>query len=147
MNYNRNEMKDLLLFTIIAIGLFGCASQKKVPDALPQSTYTTDYTVTEKEEVAPADTLETPKIKIHIVKKGESLWVIAKKYGVTVSDLVEANHIADKNIIKINRLISDLRIKMQPLWVFLYVPFFHHHIESAYPISMCPVLPVRPYYR
>lgn len=96
-------MKGLILFTIIAIGLYGCASQKKVPEAIPQSSYTTDYTVTEQENVVPADTLATPKIKTHIVKKGESLWVIAKKYGVTVSDLVEANHIADKNVIKINQ--------------------------------------------
>ncbi len=97
-------MKHYILFIVVGtLIFFSCASQKKAHNSLPQSNYTTDYIVPEKEKAVVTDSVAVPEIKTHIVKKGESLWVIAKKYGVTVRDLVEANHIADKNIIMVNQ--------------------------------------------
>ncbi len=96
-------MKYYILLIVAGTLIFSCTSQKKVHDSLPQSNYTTDYIVPEKEKTVVADSVAVQETKTHIVKKGESLWVIAKKYGVTVPDLVEANHIADKNIIMVNQ--------------------------------------------
>ncbi len=96
-------MKYYILLIVAGTLIFSCASKKKVHDSLPQSNYTTDYIVPEKEKAVAADSVTVQEIKTHIVKKGESLWVIAKKYGVTVRDLVEANHIADKNVIMVNQ--------------------------------------------
>jgi spore germination protein len=96
-------MKYFVVLIIVVMVLSGCASKKNIPDDIPkESPYTSDYTV-EPEVVAPVDTVVVPEVKIHIVKKGESLWVIARKYGVTVQDLVKANNIKNKNIIKINQ--------------------------------------------
>jgi spore germination protein len=106
-------MKLTVSLIIVVVVLFGCASKKNVTVDVPQkSPYTTDNTVVEQ-EVAPVDTVVVPEIKIHVVKKGESLWVIARKYGVTVQDLVKANNIENKNIIKINQelIIPEKRKK------------------------------------
>ncbi len=80
----------------------GCASQKKVKNSTPSETYTNDTTIVEDELVSPVDSVVNETI-IHVVQKGESLWVIAKKYGVSVQDIVKANNIENKNIIKINQ--------------------------------------------
>jgi len=37
--------------------------------------------------------------QIHIVQRGESLWLIANKYGTTVSAIVQANNIANPQLI------------------------------------------------
>jgi LysM repeat protein len=35
----------------------------------------------------------------HIVKAGETLWSLAKKYGTTVAELAKLNNISDPNLI------------------------------------------------
>jgi len=93
-----------LIIVVVVVVFSGCASKKNITDDVPQkSPYTTDNTIVEQEVVAPVDTVVVPEIKIHVVKKGESLWVIARKYGVTVQDIVDANNIKNRNIIKINQ--------------------------------------------
>lgn len=42
---------------------------------------------------------------VHIVKKGETLSGIAKKYSVTVDYLVKKNHIGNPNLIYVNQKI------------------------------------------
>ncbi len=41
-----------------------------------------------------------PTGPVYIVQSGDSLWSIAERFGVTVNDLVNANHLADANAIK-----------------------------------------------
>jgi LysM repeat protein len=38
------------------------------------------------------------KASIHVVKKGESLWTIAKKYSVTVDSIKDANNIKGNDL-------------------------------------------------
>ena len=95
-------MKLTVFLFVIVLILAGCASQKSVQDTTPEKTFTNDNSVVAEEVSITADTtvLET---KTHIVQKGESLWVIAKKYGVSVQDIVKANNIENASLIKINQ--------------------------------------------
>jgi len=101
-------MKKLILNLVIgALVLFisACASQKEVStssqEETPVTTFTTDNTVAPKQEMTKEVKQEEPIT--HIVQKGESLWVIAQKYGVTVQAIADANNIEDKSMIKINQ--------------------------------------------
>jgi LysM repeat protein len=56
-------------------------------------------------EVAPAAPAKTPAAVLaggarHTVRSGETLGQIARKYGITVSELAVANHIADPTRIR-----------------------------------------------
>ena len=99
----------VILFVIVSI-LTGCASQKNVQDSSPEKIYINENTVVVEESVSSVDSVVN-ETKIHIVQKGESLWVIAKKYGVSVQDIVKANNIENQNIIKINQklIIPDVK--------------------------------------
>jgi membrane-bound lytic murein transglycosylase D len=54
-----------------------------------------------RREAPPTDTNSraraqaSPPVRIHEVKQGETLWKIAKMYGVTVKDLEQYNDLAD----------------------------------------------------
>ena len=91
----------LLLFAIVLI-LAGCASQKSIQDISPEKTFTNDNSVVAEEVPIVTDTAVS-ETKIHIVQKGESLWVIANKYGVSVQDIAKANNIENASLIKINQ--------------------------------------------
>jgi LysM repeat protein len=58
----------------------------------------------------PADTAETPKAlpagPVHIVAKGETLTAIAKRYKVTVPDLLKVNKIADVRKLQIGQTLA-----------------------------------------
>ncbi len=95
-------MKLTLKLILIALILAGCASQKSVQETIPEKTFTNDNTVVAEEVPITTDTAVSAT-KIHIVQKGESLWVIAKKYGVSVQDIVKANNIENASLIKINQ--------------------------------------------
>lgn len=45
-------------------------------------------------------------VKLHYVKKGETLSKIAKQYNTTVSELVKLNNIKNKNLIKIGQILK-----------------------------------------
>lgn len=103
-------MKNLKLTIItfsIVIGLAGCASQKEVQNSADEPSANNTYTSNNTESATMAEPTSETIIKtepaIHIVQKGESLWVIAQKYGLTVSALAETNTIKNKNLIKINQ--------------------------------------------
>ena len=51
------------------------------------------------------------KIKRHTVKKGETLWVIAKKYDINIDTLIGANNISNMNQIKPGQVIKILPVK------------------------------------
>ncbi|MFT8477143.1 LysM peptidoglycan-binding domain-containing protein [Lactobacillus sp. UCMA15818] len=40
------------------------------------------------------------------IKKGDTLWAIARKYGTSISDLAQGNNIANPNLIYVNQRIS-----------------------------------------
>ena len=101
-------MKKLILNLVIGTSMLlfsSCASQKEVPAPVQEETpviiYTNDDTVESEQEVIKEEKKQEPII--HIVQKGESLWVIARKYGVTVQAIADANNIEDKSLIKINQ--------------------------------------------
>ncbi len=64
------------------------ASEEKVSETLPES---------KKEVVVIADERQA---NVYVVQKGDSLWVIAKKFKVKISDLKEANNIKYSPLIK-----------------------------------------------
>lgn len=47
-----------------------------------------------------------PKADTYTVKKGDTLWAIAKKYGVTINDLVAWNGIANPNLLKVGQKLT-----------------------------------------
>lgn len=44
--------------------------------------------------------------KTHVVKSGENLTIIAKKYGTTVEVLVALNNIKNKNLIRVGQVLN-----------------------------------------
>ena len=48
----------------------------------------------------------TSSLKYHLVQKGDTLWGISRKYGVSVDKLVERNGIKDKNRIYVGQKIN-----------------------------------------
>ena len=55
---------------------------------------------------AVGGTGEDARYFIHTVEKGETLSKIARRYGVTVNDLVRWNGIKDKNLIYVGQEIK-----------------------------------------
>lgn len=103
-------MKLTLKLILIALILSGCASQKSVLETSPEKTFTNDNAVVAEEIPITTDTAVS-ETKIHVVQKGESLWVIAKKYGVSVQDIVKANNIENASLIKINQELIIPEVK------------------------------------
>jgi LysM repeat protein len=95
-----------IILYLLALGLAGCSSQKGVRKnsvtAPENPAFVSENTENiEKDKPKPENVIMEPVI--HIVKKGESLWVIAKQYDVTVKAIAEANNIKDTSLIKINQ--------------------------------------------
>lgn len=53
-------------------------------------------------------------MKIHIVKRGDTLSAIAKKYNTTVEALVASNGIKDKNTILVGQVIQIPEVAVVP---------------------------------
>jgi LysM repeat protein len=100
-------MKFTVVCLIIAFASLGCASHKKVQDSAGESTYSTENNIKANKTSKSVDTISVEPVpgerKIHIVKQGETLSIIAKQYGVTVKEIVDANNIANPDLIKINQ--------------------------------------------
>ena len=70
--------------------------------------------VTEKEaDPIPSENPSGKKLIIHIVKRGDTVKSIAKKYGSKVKWILDANQITDPEKIKIGEKIS---IPQKNLW-------------------------------
>lgn len=52
-----------------------------------------------------AEPVEAPSDSVHVIKKGDTLEKIAKKYGTTVDSLCEKNNITRRTILRIGRKI------------------------------------------
>ena len=79
--------------------------QKEIEDLNKKLTSTSPAGVVEKSDVQqaktpPAQSVEKPAAeKIHIVQKGENLYRIALRYGLTEARLLELNNLKPKAII------------------------------------------------
>ncbi len=63
-------------------------------------------TFTENFNALPEDQRFAPQYTTHTVRKGESLWTIAKKYRVSVHDLAAVNKIRNRHKIKIGQKLT-----------------------------------------
>ena len=82
--------KLLFLISICIVSLIaGCSTTPKKEPLPPQ----------------PASVVEKPKGIYHKVAKQESLWRIAKTYGVSLDEIVKANNIPNAAVIEENQLV------------------------------------------
>jgi murein DD-endopeptidase MepM/ murein hydrolase activator NlpD len=81
-----------LAFAGLAVTLAGCATVRTVTPATPSVTST------------PTKPTVPSGIK-HKVRKGETLWRIAKTYGVSIDDIIQANAIPNAASIERDQLI------------------------------------------
>lgn len=52
--------------------------------------------------------------KTYTVRKGDTLWEIAQKYGTTVDKLVKLNNIKNRNIISVGQVLIISEDKKEP---------------------------------
>jgi murein DD-endopeptidase MepM/ murein hydrolase activator NlpD len=78
---------SFLVVSVFVLSLSGCATAPK------------------KGTPPPVPVVEKPKGIYHKVSKQESLWRIAKTYGVSIDDIVKANNIPNAAVIEENQLI------------------------------------------
>lgn len=74
----------------------------------PVTPYNTDYKLRVPAESAEllAETISTMdrmEADLYIVEKGDSLWGISRRYGITVQDLCDANNIEENGILRIGQ--------------------------------------------
>ncbi len=79
----------LFLFSILIVFSSGCA--------------TTEYK--SLPEIPVKKITEKPKGSYHKVKKGQTLWFIAKAYGVSVEEVIAANNIPNGAAIEVGQLV------------------------------------------
>ena len=113
-------MRRLPMFTLVSVGViwvFVSVSSCQLPPPTPTpqiSTYaspTSRPTWTPKPTLRPTSTrtpmrptrTPTPQTLTHVVHKGETLSGIAKKYGVTVDELVAWNDIKNPDVIHVGQ--------------------------------------------
>lgn len=96
-------MRPTTILFVLALALYGCASQQTAQNNNPSNNNNSDKSI----EQNGSNTLELdePEYTVHIVQSGESLSIIAKRYGVTVEDLVNLNDITDMDLIVIGQEI------------------------------------------
>lgn len=103
-------MRVVAYMVFFAFVLAACSTPKTIQQE-PEKTnseineFTTDNTIQEEVTIEKASSTISEPI-IHIVKKGENLWVIAKNYGVTVKDIVNANNIENASLVKIGQQLT-----------------------------------------
>jgi LysM repeat protein len=103
----------MLKFTVaglaLCLALTGCSmfsSEKPAPEPVAQV----------QPEPAPAPTPPpAPPTLSHTVKKGETVAVLAKKYGVSVKEILEANNLPNAKAIRPGRVLT---IPCKPVSVF-----------------------------
>jgi hypothetical protein len=85
-------MLTLLLLLLVT----GCGKQTAVPTlTLPPPTPTSTAT--------PRPPNPTPPPNVHLGQPGDSLSAIARRYGLSVKELVQANGIEDANVIRVGQ--------------------------------------------
>ena len=57
---------------------------------------------TQEYVITPADqSRKNQEVNIHRVKRGESLWVIAREYQVSIEQLMDANGLSSRHVLKV----------------------------------------------
>lgn len=120
------ERRPLMSVLIAAFLILFCASaavltfltdgdkKTSTPETATVAAEETKQTVTP--ETSPTDTLAatpTSQAIIHVVQAGETLRLIAEKYGVTIQTLVALNDIEDADVIKVGQ---ELVVSVPPDW-------------------------------
>ncbi|NIP39130.1 MAG: LysM peptidoglycan-binding domain-containing M23 family metallopeptidase [Candidatus Dadabacteria bacterium] len=102
----KQSVKLLVLFLIIAITGGACGTKKPEPviPAQTPSPLSRKYIDAKVQECIKEKSSYTFN-KYHIMKQGETLYRISRKYGVSVGKLIELNNIEDHTDIEIGRLI------------------------------------------
>lgn len=49
---------------------------------------------------------EKPQSKLYVVRRGDTLWSIANRYGTTISEIVQQNGIANPNLIYVGEILQ-----------------------------------------
>lgn len=68
-----------------------------------------DLTVTDKIEEDDLDVNNLDSMNIYVVKAGDTLWSIAKKYNTTVDKIVQTNDLTDQSLINVGQKILIIR--------------------------------------
>lgn len=91
----------------------GTTIVKSAPQVAADSTATkdstmvaTDSTLVKKDTVATPQQTVQPAVTTYVVKKGDTLSSIARKYGKTASELAKYNHITNVNAIQVGQKIK-----------------------------------------
>lgn len=97
-------IRTMFLIIIFSISVISCGTQKELQSDAQASS------ATEENDKKTEDNKESNKSKDsqkeyieHIVKDGETLGIIAKKYNVTVEKLVELNNIKNPDLIVVGQ--------------------------------------------
>ena len=90
-----------ILATLLAASA-GCAGSARPPVAPPPATAPARAPAAAK---TPATGTDVPEGIFHVVRKGQTLWRIARAYGVTVEELIAANKIEDARRIEIGQAL------------------------------------------
>jgi spore germination protein len=64
------------------------------------------------------------RMQIHVVQRGENLWLIAQRYGVTINQIVTANQLTDPNRLVVGQALV------------IPTPFKYHTVRSGETLSM-----------
>jgi len=65
------------------------------------------------EPVETADVAKDASSLTHTVKRGDTLWLISKEYGCTISELVAENEISRRSVLKIGQIIKIPKEKIK----------------------------------
>ena len=99
-----NHKGFIILFIVATFYLMGCSCPNcnlPTPSPSPNPTPPSSRTIVKS---------PTP-YRIHVVKRGETLWRISKRYGVSLHDLIAVNHLDDpSHVIAGTRLIIPMHM-------------------------------------
>ncbi len=107
-----DDRTDSLLDPAFNMGLTGSSNDRFDPTRPGGSEFSEFEEITPKlSPIPPAPTPSTvdiagPSLKIHTVRKGESLWAISRRYNVSVDDLYSMNGLNKSSILKIGQQIK-----------------------------------------
>jgi hypothetical protein len=89
----RWRMKDLLVMVVLGLMLLGVGCTRAKPLPPTSLSFPTPLIPTPTPTLAPTPSPE-PSIAYTVVQ-GDSLWTIALEFGVTVEELIQANHLVN----------------------------------------------------
>ncbi|MGR3221360.1 MAG: peptidoglycan DD-metalloendopeptidase family protein [Candidatus Anammoxibacter sp.] len=95
MKTNLPNILTCTLITVFIIFFAGCASQRKM-GSVP---------VKFKEELRIIGQPRDLELKRYSIKRGDTVWKVSKKFGVSPDTIVQINHIADVTDIKIGQTL------------------------------------------